>query len=72
MTVDEFVKSPYSRLSELTGISKVVWSYYFNGKRGISEKTLRHIAERLGMSIPDLLKGLEQRRNYCLVNAGKN
>ena len=62
MKVDEFVECPYSRLSSLTGISKTVWSYYFNGRRGVSEKTLRLIANKLNMSIADVILGLERRR----------
>ena len=62
MTVDEFVKCPYSRLEDFTGISKVVWSYYFNDKRGMSEKTVRQVASKLNMPISDLLDGLQRRR----------
>lgn len=67
MQVDDFVKCTYSQLERQTGISKVVWSLYFNGKRGISEKTLRHIASSLDMTFADVLEGIDRKRQRNLT-----
>lgn len=55
-----------TQLSLLTGIDPSNFSAWINQRR-ISERNLERIAQRLGMSKPDLLVGLELRRNNAAI-----
>jgi transcriptional regulator with XRE-family HTH domain len=62
MRIEQFINCSYKELSELTGVSKETWSYWFNGKRTISVRNLKRVAEKLEMPISEVLEGLETRK----------
>lgn len=62
MLVEEFIKLTAKEVAEITESDKAVWSRYFNGKQGISERTLVRHGAALGMTSVALLEGIQLRR----------
>jgi transcriptional regulator with XRE-family HTH domain len=61
MTIDEFITTPATKLTRLTGISEAQWSHYFNGTRSPSLRTINHIASILGMPAGELTEAMLRR-----------
>jgi len=62
MDTKDFNKATLSQLAALTGIDKHRWSRYLSGKVTVTEATLEWMAQRLDMTVDEMLKAIRQRR----------
>jgi len=60
MTISEFINAPIQDLAELV-LDQTRWSKYDHGQQ-ISEATLNEIADAVDLLAPDVLLGIQIRR----------
>ena len=62
MEISEFVEVPAVKIAKLSGIRESTLSKYFNSHRDPSYKSIKDMADSLGMKPEDILVGIRLRR----------
>jgi len=62
MSIRFFLRATQRELETQTGIPQSLWSRYLNGKKMMSEVTIKKVADCLNVHPGDLLEALYERR----------